>query len=329
MGKSLQCWRSDLMPLLPAIFLLSSTAVLALPPDGDQVSVSRTCGEIFEDNGLNYTTFSLGAAHGLHSISLEEIRYFFEAEAPEINKIPVINTDFRSEQSLLFNAPTWGFSDRFSTWSLKIMDFFMLNDKPYFLEQGVNTLEKIVHQFHMHEIYEQATVIYQELKSDPPVDPDFCPCVNDVTANGILEDLARFAKKLKYFSRQPRAREKWVQVINGDKVKIKSNKWGGKRKKREAEDVENAEDAEDVENGESLIAQREQEYLNNSNTETAQNLLKVSPWVPGTLTGPDQWISRAASVTDAMITEEQIRDFATFIFCKLNQPEFDHPRDIF
>ena len=177
-------------------------------------------------------------------------------------------------------------------------------------------MEKIVHQFHMHEIYEQATVIYQELKSDPPVDPDFCPCVNDVTANGILEDLARFAKKLKYFSRQPRARttDRWT-----------SETWGSKQhfQKREAEDVNNEE------NGESLIAQREQEYLDNSNTETALNLLKVSPWVPGTLTGPDQWISRSASVTYAMITEEQIRDFATFIFCKLNQPEFDHPRDLF
>ena len=180
--------------------------------------------------------------------------------------------------------------------------------------QGVNTLEKIVHQYHMHEIYQQATVVYQELKSDPPVDPDFCPCVNDVTANGILEDLARFAKKLKYFSRQPRARttERWT-----------SETWGHHLQKREAEDVVNDE------NGESLIAQREQAYLDNSNTETALNLLKVSPWVAGTLTGPDQWISRSASLTYAMITEEQIRDFATFIFCKLNQPEFDHPRDLF
>ena len=123
------------MPLLE-IILLGTTAVVALPPpDGDNSSLSRSCEEIFQDNGMNYTTFSLGAAHGLHSISLEEIRHFFEADAPELNKIPVINTDFRSEQSLLFNAPLWGFSDRFSTWSLKIMDFFMLNDKPYFLEQ--------------------------------------------------------------------------------------------------------------------------------------------------------------------------------------------------
>jgi len=185
----------------------------------------------------------------------------------------------------------------------------------------LNTLEKIVHQYHMHEIYELSTVIYQQLKSDPPVDPDFCPCVNDVTANGILEDLARFAKKLKYFSRQPRARttEKWC---DGDGC-ITAETWG-RRLKREAEDVG------DEENGESLIiAEREQEYLDNANTETALALLKVNPWVPGTLTGPDQWISRSASVTYAMITEEQIRDFATFIFCKLNQPEFDHPRDLF
>lgn len=291
--------------------------MLALPPqNGDKLSEDgrKSCGEIFEDNGMNYTTFSLGAAHGLHSISLEEIRHFFEADAPETNKIPVINTDFRSEQSLLFNAPLWGYSDRFSTWSLKIMDFFMLNDKPYFLEQGVNTLEKIVHQYHMHEIYELATPIYQELKSTPPVDPDFCPCVNDVTANGILEDLARFAKKLKYFSRQPRARttDRWTAETWPSRHALRVQK-------REAED----------ENEKSLIAQREQEYLDNSNTESALNLLKVSPWVPGTLTGPEQWISRSASVTYAMITQKQIRDFATFMFCKLNQPEYDHPRDLF
>ena len=187
----------------------------------------------------------------------------------------------------------------------------------------MNTLEKIVHAYHMHEIYELATIIYQDLKSDSPTDPDFCPCVNDVTANGILEDLARFAKKLKYFSRQPRARE----VSDKWKVKVKSNSWGSGRRKREAEeDVEALEAEEDVER---LIAEREREYLDNSNTETALNLLKVSPWVPGTLSGPDQWISRSASVTYAMITEKQIRDFATFIFCKLNQPEFDHPRDLF
>ena len=183
--------------------------------------------------------------------------------------------------------------------------------------QGVNTLEKIVHAYHMHEIYELATIIYQDLKSDSPTDPDFCPCVNDVTANGILEDLACFAKKFKYFSRQPRL------LGNGWTFEH----WSKKKKKREAEeDVEALEAEEDVER---LIAEREREYLDNSNTETALNLLKVSPWVPGTLSGPDQWISRSASVTYAMITEKQIRDFATFIFCKLNQPEFDHPRDLF
>ena len=67
--------------------------------------------------------------------SLEEIRYFFKAEAPEENHIPTVNTDFRADNPVLYNAPLWGYSDRFQTWALKLMDFFMLNDKPYFYDK--------------------------------------------------------------------------------------------------------------------------------------------------------------------------------------------------
>ena len=94
----------------------------------------KSCQQVFSDNSRNYSSFYKGVAHGLHSLSLEEIRYFFKAEAPENNRIPTINTDFRAENPVLYNAPLWGYNDRFSTWSLKIMDFFMLNDKPYFYE---------------------------------------------------------------------------------------------------------------------------------------------------------------------------------------------------
>ena len=83
---------------------------------------------------MNYKTFSYGVGHGIHALSLEEIRHFFKAEATEENGIPTVNTDFRAENSILYNAPLWGYNDRFTTWSLKIMDFFMLNDKPYFYE---------------------------------------------------------------------------------------------------------------------------------------------------------------------------------------------------
>ena len=92
------------------------------------------CKNVFTNAGLNYSSFFAGAAHGIHSLSLEEIRHFFKPDAPEDNKIPTVNIDFRSENVIQFSAPLWGYSDRFNTWALKIMDWFMLNDHPYLYE---------------------------------------------------------------------------------------------------------------------------------------------------------------------------------------------------
>ena len=48
-----------------------------------------------------------------------------------------------------------------------------------------------------------------------------------------------------------------------------------------------------------------------------------------TLEGPDQWISYEAMLTESMLGSEELNDFATFVFCKLNQPELDHPANLF
>merc|ERR1711872_906082 len=160
----------------------------------------QICEDIFSLNGLNYSTFYLGASHGLHSLSLEEIRYYFDENAPENNKIPTVNIDFRSEKVLHFNAPIWGYEDRFSTWALKIMDWFMINDRPHLYETGSTTLQKIGHQYHMQELYSRASEIYKELRENPPR-ADVCTCVNDVNANGILSELATISNALKYRGR--------------------------------------------------------------------------------------------------------------------------------
>ena len=103
--------------------------------EGNQVhDEPKSCSAIFSDHGMNFSSFYRGVAHGVHALSLEEIRHFFKADAPEENHIPTVNTDFRAESPVLYNAPLWGYSDRFQTWALKIMDFFMLNDKPYFYD---------------------------------------------------------------------------------------------------------------------------------------------------------------------------------------------------
>merc|ERR1711973_610511 len=163
-----------------------------------------TCSDVMAQNGLNFSSFWQGAAHGLHSLHLEEIRYFFEANATKNNKIPVVNKNLSSEQAILFNAPLAGYDEQFNTMALKVMAYFMRNDRPDFFEQGLNTLEKLTHQYHMHEIYAAAAPIYKKMKENPPTDPELCGCVNDITGNGILTELVNIAKKLKYFQQQTR-----------------------------------------------------------------------------------------------------------------------------
>jgi len=265
------------------------------------------CKNVFTNAGLNYSSFFAGAAHGIHSLSLEEIRYFFKPDAPEDNKIPTVNIDFRSENVIHFSAPLWGYSDRFDTWALKIMDWFMLNDHPYLYESGTNAMEKFSHQYHMHEIFTRAAQVYKELLENPP-ENDLCMCANDVTSNGILAEVVHIAKQLKYRARNARRKIVNKYVSPGCKIKEKY------RCKREAT---------------TRKMELEEAYLKNSTEETANTLLDVSPWIPGNFTGPDQWISYSAMLTASLPSQQRIKDFATFIYCKLNKSANDHPVDLF
>merc|ERR1711962_1804857 len=77
------------------------------------------------------------------------------------------------------------------------------------------------------------------------------------------------------------------------------------------------------------IAELEKEYLANPPRQTAMSLLHAKPWKGNTLVGPDQWISYQAMLTESMIDAEQLNDFATFLYCRLNQPDTDHPNNLF
>ena len=78
-----------------------------------------------------------------------------------------------------------------------------------------------------------------------------------------------------------------------------------------------------------MIDQYEQEYLNNSTAENAYRLLDITPWTPNTLTGPEQWIRYEAMLTTSMLDDKELNDFVVFMYCKLNHPEMDYPKDLF
>ena len=170
----------------------------------------------------------------------------------------------------------------------------------------------------MQEIYQRAAVIYKDLLDNPPTDPELCTCANDVTANGILKEVVNIARQLKYRARTGRAKPApggrcAVRRYESYWCGLFTNDYESKRKRDTREDD---------------LRRLKEEYLNNSNKQTAMDLLSADPWIPGTLAGPHQWLSYSAMLTYSLPSQQGIRDFATFIFCKLNQPR-DHPPDLF
>ncbi|CAJ0949474.1 unnamed protein product, partial [Mesorhabditis belari] len=59
-------------------------------------------------------------------------------------------------------------------------------DKPMFGMKYFTPLEKIVHAFHMEEMWEMIHHEYVNLKSNPPTKDAF-ECAMDVERNGVLE----------------------------------------------------------------------------------------------------------------------------------------------
>ena len=188
------------------------------------------------------------------------------------------------------------------------MAYFMLNDRPDFFEQGLNTLEKLTHQYHMHEIYAAAAPIYKKMKENPPTDVELCGCVNDITGNGILIEMANIARQLKYFQSKRRPRQLLCNTLNvytrayrnyGDSCSS-TRSYGTfplpsrpRIQKRSAAELDKAKITEqdkpednkngDLEGGDANIGDLEGEYLSNPTHETALSLLAARPWLGKTL----------------------------------------------
>ena len=189
---------------------------------------------------------------------------------------------------------------------------------------------KLTHQHHIHEIYAVAAPIYNKLKADPPTDPKLCPCINDVTGNGILEEMVRIAKQLKYFARQPR-KASCGGTLTYSRTYTRSYSDGCTTNTYTTEDelIIYFRKKRDISNKTELINQLEEQYLKDSSKENAHQLMELQPWKPNTFTGPEQWVSYEAMLTWSMLSEEELNDFAMIMFCKLNQPSLDHTQDLF
>lgn len=156
------------------------------------------CKKLMKENGLT-RRFPGAVAHGIHSITLEDIRYYFKASATEQNNVPTLNFNLSEKATpVLPHAKLYGYDTSFKTVSMRHLDQVLRDmDKKDWYLTNYNTLEKLVHTMHMGEVWAKAKVHYESIAL-LGYKKDLCACVKDTEKNGILKMLPYMSLKIRY-----------------------------------------------------------------------------------------------------------------------------------
>ena len=237
--------------------------------------------------GVNLTTYADSVSHSIHSITVEDIQFFFEPDFPIENTIPTVNVDFlEGEDPVIGSAPAGHSAFRFP--GLATFDFILSNnDKPEsFLVNGMSTLEKLSHQLHMHEMWMKAAVMYKQIKTRQFDTDSICPCLIDEQNNGIIDSLKAIAHDLKQW--MPQA------IINGTRTI--------NRMERELKLV-------------SYIYVDDKDVLE---VRQSRALDPEAVWTVPELKDSTSWIFWKELLMKSMLSDEKLFGFAMYMFCKAN-----------
>ncbi|TRY73534.1 hypothetical protein TCAL_17443, partial [Tigriopus californicus] len=178
------------------VFSLAVSCSVAFPRNINQYDYFK-CPNVMQAHHLT-RGFPGVVAHGLHSISLEDLQYYFDASASKDNHVPTINLDLVSEHAVLGYAPSVCLDHPFPSQFMRAVDQVLSHmDDPNYDVKKYSTFERLVHVMHMNEMWKMAKPHYDKLVANPPKDPRICPCVNDVENNGILDMLNFMALKIR------------------------------------------------------------------------------------------------------------------------------------
>jgi len=158
-----------------------------------------TCPSIMASAGIDYNNFAAFVSHSIHSLTLEDIRYYFKSDATEENNIPTVNADMDSEERVLPNAPLVGYDEDFSTPAMRQFDMVLRNmDRAEWQVRGYSPLEKATHVFHMAELWNKASEQYELAEKLLSPDSELCGCLTDLENNGIWQYMNLMALKIRY-----------------------------------------------------------------------------------------------------------------------------------
>lgn len=175
---------------------------------------ASNCSAILQNQVSN--RFPGVVAHGIHSFDVQSLR-LFKADVTERNGIPTINRDLQSRDPIVHDAPKLR-DTMFQTNGIQVVDEVLshMDDASYDI-RGYDALERLVHAFHMQEVWHAALPHYHNYAAAPPSD-EVCHCVTDIDGNGIMKMLRFISLKI----REPELMYGKVAVIDG-----KEYRWDG------------------------------------------------------------------------------------------------------
>jgi len=176
---------------LRMLVLFVTTCLLVILTEAASITDDQdTCWAAAEQAGVDIENFRYHVGHVIHSLTVEDVRYFFNENFPVNNNIPTVNTNLTGPAVLL---QTPSFPSKFKFPMGSTLDRILLNnDEPdYFSERGYTTLEELAHAAHMLDMLYTTSQVYKSLDLDANA---VCPCLVDDEANGIIEELEFIAE---------------------------------------------------------------------------------------------------------------------------------------
>jgi len=180
------------MTLVLMARLAAATCVLFFSTQAASINDDQeTCIAAAEQAGVDFDSFKYNVGHMIHSLTVEDVRFFFDEAFPVDNDIPTVNTNLTGPP-VLPHTPSFPSKFKFPLGST--LDRILLNndDPDAFLERGFSSLEELAHAAHMLEMLHKTSQIYKTLEN---IDINkVCPCLIDEEANGIIDELEYLAE---------------------------------------------------------------------------------------------------------------------------------------
>ena len=148
---------------------------------------AKTCSALYKAAGIS-TNFNETIAHAVHSMNVEGLRLFSD-KATANNRIPTVNLDRSAAENVLPYAPDYPTGQDFSTKTMNIIDRILthIGNAKDGLGDNWSPIERVVHTFHMWDLWNQVHRIYtEETTANPPSD-QLCDCLMNTRPNGIYQ----------------------------------------------------------------------------------------------------------------------------------------------